>query len=220
MFPLTFYSGDLDAYSVQYSKWLTHRSSTVCSWLSATVAVSKCDSALLNLSSEPPVTITKLLDDVHTVVGEKVEFEVEVSEEGASVKWWASVPRGSLWCQLIRKHMSHLKICEVIACLLLIPSLLYKRVKCPLRQRLGNKKNDCYLLNDNKILATTHRWDYSSFKGNIFSWSNKATFIKLKPIRNCLTIFLHDISRCFPPFSRPLAYLVYYTNCFTSQQGS
>uniref|UniRef100_A0A8C4EQ01 Myosin-binding protein C, fast-type n=2 Tax=Dicentrarchus labrax TaxID=13489 RepID=A0A8C4EQ01_DICLA len=36
---------------------------------------------------EPPVTITKLLDDVHTVVGEKVEFEVEVSEEGASVRW-------------------------------------------------------------------------------------------------------------------------------------
>ncbi|XP_061702428.1 myosin binding protein Ca [Syngnathoides biaculeatus] len=36
---------------------------------------------------EPPVTITKLLDDVHTVVGEKVEFEVEVSEEGALVKW-------------------------------------------------------------------------------------------------------------------------------------
>lgn len=36
---------------------------------------------------EPPVTITKLLDDIHVVVGEKVEFEVEVSEEGASVKW-------------------------------------------------------------------------------------------------------------------------------------
>ncbi|XP_015249011.1 PREDICTED: myosin-binding protein C, fast-type-like isoform X2 [Cyprinodon variegatus] len=36
---------------------------------------------------EPPVTITKPLDDVHTMVGEKVEFEVEVSEEGASVKW-------------------------------------------------------------------------------------------------------------------------------------
>ncbi|XP_062294217.1 myosin binding protein Ca [Scomber scombrus] len=36
---------------------------------------------------EPPVTITKLLDDVHTVTGEKVEFEVEVSEEGANVKW-------------------------------------------------------------------------------------------------------------------------------------
>ncbi|KAF7658839.1 hypothetical protein LDENG_00006710, partial [Lucifuga dentata] len=39
------------------------------------------------LVKEPPVTITKLLDDVHTVVGEKVEFEVEVSEEGANVKW-------------------------------------------------------------------------------------------------------------------------------------
>lgn len=36
---------------------------------------------------EPPVTITKLLDDVHTVVGERVEFEVEVSEEGANVRW-------------------------------------------------------------------------------------------------------------------------------------
>lgn len=41
-------------------------------------------------SAEPPITITKLLDDVLTVVGEKVEFEVEVSEEGAHVKWWAS----------------------------------------------------------------------------------------------------------------------------------
>ncbi|XP_068606483.1 myosin binding protein Ca [Brachionichthys hirsutus] len=36
---------------------------------------------------EPPITITKLLDDVHTVVGEKVEFEVEVSEDGANVRW-------------------------------------------------------------------------------------------------------------------------------------
>uniref|UniRef100_A0A8C9THZ3 Myosin-binding protein C, fast-type n=1 Tax=Scleropages formosus TaxID=113540 RepID=A0A8C9THZ3_SCLFO len=36
---------------------------------------------------EPPVTITKLLDDYHVVVGERVEFEVEVSEEGAHVKW-------------------------------------------------------------------------------------------------------------------------------------
>ncbi|XP_035035721.1 myosin binding protein Ca isoform X3 [Hippoglossus stenolepis] len=36
---------------------------------------------------EPPITITKHLDDVHTVVDEKVEFEVEVSEEGANVKW-------------------------------------------------------------------------------------------------------------------------------------
>ncbi|XP_051988783.1 myosin-binding protein C, fast-type-like isoform X1 [Xyrauchen texanus] len=36
---------------------------------------------------EPPVTINKMLDDIHVVVGEKVEFEVEVSEEGANVKW-------------------------------------------------------------------------------------------------------------------------------------
>ncbi|KAJ8251055.1 hypothetical protein GJAV_G00216750 [Gymnothorax javanicus] len=36
---------------------------------------------------EPPVTITKLLDDMHVVVGERVEFEVEVSEEGANVIW-------------------------------------------------------------------------------------------------------------------------------------
>nr|XP_023695617.1 myosin-binding protein C, fast-type-like [Paramormyrops kingsleyae] len=36
---------------------------------------------------EPPVTIIKLLDDYHVVVGERVEFEVEVSEEGAHVKW-------------------------------------------------------------------------------------------------------------------------------------
>uniref|UniRef100_A0A8C1VDN5 Myosin binding protein C, fast type a n=1 Tax=Cyprinus carpio TaxID=7962 RepID=A0A8C1VDN5_CYPCA len=36
---------------------------------------------------EPPVTITKMLDDVRVVVGEKVEFEVEVSDEGANVKW-------------------------------------------------------------------------------------------------------------------------------------
>uniref|UniRef100_A0A4W5R7J7 Myosin-binding protein C, fast-type n=1 Tax=Hucho hucho TaxID=62062 RepID=A0A4W5R7J7_9TELE len=36
---------------------------------------------------EPPVTITKLLDDYHVVVGERVEFEVEVSVEGAHVNW-------------------------------------------------------------------------------------------------------------------------------------
>ena len=36
---------------------------------------------------EPPVTITKLMDDYHVVVGERVEFEVEVSEEGANVMW-------------------------------------------------------------------------------------------------------------------------------------
>uniref|UniRef100_A0A8C1FCW6 Myosin-binding protein C, fast-type n=1 Tax=Cyprinus carpio carpio TaxID=630221 RepID=A0A8C1FCW6_CYPCA len=36
---------------------------------------------------EPPVTITKLLDDYQVVVGERVEFEIEVSEEGAHVIW-------------------------------------------------------------------------------------------------------------------------------------
>lgn len=36
---------------------------------------------------EPPVTITKLMDDYHVVVGERVEFEIEVSEEGAHVMW-------------------------------------------------------------------------------------------------------------------------------------
>ncbi|XP_035255213.1 myosin binding protein Ca isoform X2 [Anguilla anguilla] len=36
---------------------------------------------------EPPVTVTKLLDDMHVVVGDRVEFEVEVSEEGANVIW-------------------------------------------------------------------------------------------------------------------------------------
>ena len=42
---------------------------------------------LLSSSPEPPVTITKLLDDYHVVVGERVEFEVEVSVEGAHVNW-------------------------------------------------------------------------------------------------------------------------------------
>ncbi|XP_028331194.1 myosin-binding protein C, fast-type-like isoform X2 [Gouania willdenowi] len=37
---------------------------------------------------EPPITITKLMDDYHVVVGERVEFEVEVSEEGAHVMWF------------------------------------------------------------------------------------------------------------------------------------
>lgn len=39
------------------------------------------------LHLEPPVTITKLMDDYHVVVGERVEFEIEVSEEGAHVMW-------------------------------------------------------------------------------------------------------------------------------------
>ncbi|XP_031699370.1 myosin-binding protein C, fast-type-like isoform X1 [Anarrhichthys ocellatus] len=37
---------------------------------------------------EPPVTISKLMDDYHVVVGERVEFEIEVSEEGAHVMWY------------------------------------------------------------------------------------------------------------------------------------
>uniref|UniRef100_A0A3P8PB40 Myosin-binding protein C, fast-type n=1 Tax=Astatotilapia calliptera TaxID=8154 RepID=A0A3P8PB40_ASTCA len=37
---------------------------------------------------EPPVTITKLMDDYHVVVGERVEFEIEVSEEGAHVMFF------------------------------------------------------------------------------------------------------------------------------------
>ncbi|XP_042254226.1 myosin binding protein Cb isoform X1 [Thunnus maccoyii] len=37
---------------------------------------------------EPPVTITKLMDDYHVVVGDRVEFEIEVSEEGAHVMWF------------------------------------------------------------------------------------------------------------------------------------
>lgn len=39
------------------------------------------------VTSEPPITITKLMDDYHVVVGERVEFEIEVSEEGAHVVW-------------------------------------------------------------------------------------------------------------------------------------
>lgn len=54
------------------------------------------------MSSEPPVTITKLLDDVHTVVGERVEFEVEVSEEGANVRWSVSGETSS--CLISVKH--------------------------------------------------------------------------------------------------------------------
>lgn len=41
----------------------------------------------ISLCPEPPVTITKLMDDYHVVVGERVEFEIEVSEEGAHVMW-------------------------------------------------------------------------------------------------------------------------------------
>lgn len=43
------------------------------------------------LHPEPPVTITKLMDDYHVVVGERVEFEIEVSEEGAHVMWSVNI---------------------------------------------------------------------------------------------------------------------------------
>lgn len=58
-------------------------------WMDSVYGLSSSDldSKLCFLSLEPPVTITKPLDDAHTVAGQKVEFEVEVSEEGANVKW-------------------------------------------------------------------------------------------------------------------------------------
>uniref|UniRef100_A0A3Q3M178 Myosin-binding protein C, fast-type n=1 Tax=Mastacembelus armatus TaxID=205130 RepID=A0A3Q3M178_9TELE len=50
------------------------------------VGEDKCDTEVY--VKEPPVTITKLMDDYHVVVGERVEFEIEVSEEGAHVMWF------------------------------------------------------------------------------------------------------------------------------------
>ncbi|KAM3859540.1 myosin-binding protein C, fast-type-like [Diretmus argenteus] len=44
--------------------------------------------AVLSRGPQPPVTITKLMDDYHVVVGERLEFEIEVSEEGAHVMWF------------------------------------------------------------------------------------------------------------------------------------
>lgn len=38
-------------------------------------------------SPEPPVLITRPLEDQLVMVGQRVEFECEVSEEGAQVKW-------------------------------------------------------------------------------------------------------------------------------------
>lgn len=49
----------------------------------------KPDSIMVHL--EPPITITKLMDDYHVVVGERVEFEIEVSEEGAHVMWSVNI---------------------------------------------------------------------------------------------------------------------------------
>lgn len=38
-------------------------------------------------SAEPPVLIVRPLEDQLVMVGQRVEFECEVSEEGAQVKW-------------------------------------------------------------------------------------------------------------------------------------
>lgn len=37
--------------------------------------------------TEPPVLILRPLEDQLVMVGQRVEFECEVSEEGAQVKW-------------------------------------------------------------------------------------------------------------------------------------
>lgn len=37
--------------------------------------------------AEPPVQVTRPLEDQLVMVGQRVEFECEVSEEGAQVKW-------------------------------------------------------------------------------------------------------------------------------------
>lgn len=54
--------------------------------------------------AEPPVTITKLMDDYHVVVGDRVEFEIEVSEEGAHVMW--SVYSPCISCRNIQFSIS------------------------------------------------------------------------------------------------------------------
>lgn len=36
---------------------------------------------------EPPIMVTKLLEDTNAYCGEKVELECEVSEDDANVKW-------------------------------------------------------------------------------------------------------------------------------------
>lgn len=47
------------------------------------------DTVSIKVSSfpEPPILITHPLEDQMVMVGERVEFECEVSEEGATVKW-------------------------------------------------------------------------------------------------------------------------------------
>lgn len=123
------YSGELD--QTVYST-LSHSHNTVAQFANDSGPLWRIRVWLKasHLPLEPPITITKLLDDVHTVVGEKVEFEVEVSEEGANVKWWASVSFGSFWYQFIRKHMNHWIICEVIPFLVVHTELTNVPVYC------------------------------------------------------------------------------------------
>lgn len=63
---------------------------------------------------EPPVTITKLMDDYHVVVGERVEFEIEVSEEGAHVMW--SVKNGLILLQQLnyQKRNKTINVCMIL----------------------------------------------------------------------------------------------------------
>uniref|UniRef100_A0A8C4Y4R9 Myosin-binding protein C, slow-type n=1 Tax=Gopherus evgoodei TaxID=1825980 RepID=A0A8C4Y4R9_9SAUR len=46
----------------------------------------KCSTELF--VREPPVVVTKALEDLSTYVGERIELSCEVSEEGANVKWF------------------------------------------------------------------------------------------------------------------------------------
>lgn len=45
------------------------------------------DSDSLFFTLEPPIMVTKLLEDTNAYCGEKVELECEVSEDDANVKW-------------------------------------------------------------------------------------------------------------------------------------
>lgn len=61
------------------------------------------------------MTITKLMDDYHVVVGERVEFEIEVSEEGAHVMWsvdpsFSITLRNMLLCK--SRSLSTKKVCH------------------------------------------------------------------------------------------------------------
>lgn len=63
------------------------------------------------------MTITKLMDDYHVVVGERVEFEIEVSEEGAHVMWsvdpkFSITLRNMLLCK--SRSLSIKKVCNQV----------------------------------------------------------------------------------------------------------